>query len=337
MEAVLAVAVFLGIGALGTGAYLWLRSDDTPRQAEDSVVAPPSAQDTAEIEPAPSRDAPPVEAPSLNQVAWTLDAPMSLRAAARAWSVPKDTLQALNPGRGLDESLPAGTSVVVHDGSQGGSISIGPPNDGRLVRGMPLPEGDGWRLPDDRGRAFGTHATVASVVAALHAYQQRFPDAVPIQMGDLSARKGGRIYGHQSHQTGLDVDIRLVRDASGEGFDAARTWFLVKALVDGSGGDPVRAIFLNRTEQVWLRAAAEADVGAAEAARYFSLIRHEPGHTIHMHVRFKCASEHKRCVGYSLPDTDEQDTKPSRKLPSASAKRRRGRDKRPRLAPKKRN
>jgi murein endopeptidase len=124
---------------------------------------------------------------------------------------------------------------------------------------------------------------------------------------------------------------------STSGFDAGRNWFLVKTLIDEN---EVRAIFLNRTEQTWLRAAADADVGAASAERYFELIRHEPGHTIHMHVRFACSDEDKRCVGYSLPDSGE--TAPPEtvnklpgKLPSApSAKPAGGDSKRPRLLPK---
>jgi murein endopeptidase len=334
----LAGVVFVVLGALGVGAYLFLSSegvedDEVERASAEPSTATPSPSTTTAPNPAAEVVEP---APSTTRVVWTTPSSTSLSELSRVWSIPKDTLRSLNPSRALSETLAAGTSVVVHDETLGTSISIGPPNDGRLVRGVPLPEGAGWLLPEDRARAFGTAETVASITAALHRYRKRFPDAAPVQVGDLSARRGGRIYGHQSHQTGLDVDLRLVRDSSGEGFDAERTWFLVKTIVEGSGGSEVRAIFLNRTEQTWLREAAEADVGVAEAARVFELIRHEPGHTIHMHVRFRCAKEHKRCVGYSLPDTDEQDSKRTSKLPAGRAKPRRGKDKRPRLVPKKR-
>jgi|GEM_PF-1909667 len=288
-------AIFVVRGGCGDGT-----------QEEAPAPAEPVPDTSDEGAPEPPREVP----VGLDKVVWTTADGSTLSDLSKRWSIPRDTLTALNPKLAAD--IPAGTKVVVYSAAAGASVSIGPPNDGRLVRGVPLPEGRAWLPPEDRGRAFGTSETVAAVLAALQAYAQKFPDAAPIQMGDLSARRGGKIYGHQSHQSGRDVDIRLIHAADGESFDPTRNWFLVKTLIDG--GD-VRAIFLNRTEQAWLRAAAVDDVGEAQAQRYFSLISHEPGHTIHMHVRYACAKQDKRCVGYSMPDTDEQDPKKGAKLP----------------------
>jgi murein endopeptidase len=146
----------------------------------------------------------------------------------------------------------------------------------------------------------------------LDTYAVQYPDAAPIKLGEISARRGGPIYGHQSHQAGRDIDIRLVVDTEGNRFDPERNWFLVKTLIDGG---QVVAIFLNRTQQVWLRAAAEADVGAPEADRYFAFIKHEPGHTIHIHVRFRCPDSDYRCISYSLGEIDEEIAKVVSKLP----------------------
>lgn len=307
-ELVLAVVVFLGIlGAIAAAVVLGTGGDDETAEAETSeetsAVAEPEEAD-AEPEGAAPR--------SLKTIVWTTEAPATLDELARAWSIPKDTLAASNPKLSPDETLAAGTKVVVYRHTQGPSASIGPPNDGKLSGAMPLPEGKAWLMPEDRSRAFATTETIAAVVTALEAYGRQFPGAAPIQVGDLSARRGGSIYGHQSHQSGRDVDIRLILADDGEGFDAAKNWYLVKTLVDGGA---VREIFLNRSEQPWLRAAAEADVGVADATRYFELIEHEPGHTIHMHVRFDCPSADKRCVGYSMPGSDEGEADPVRKLP----------------------
>ncbi len=353
-EAVLAAVVFLVLAVLGAGAYFLTTSGDsetpvasaeesqakegdrpaTPEPPEKSAGAAPGA---APIETTPT-------APSLDTIVWTTSAASTLPELARAWSIPNTVLTTLNPGLPPRGPIEAGVRVVVHSKTLGASISIGPPNNGRLTRGVPLPESKAWALPEDRGRAFATAETIAAVTAGLHVYARQYPGAEPIQIGDLSARRGGKIYGHQSHQSGLDVDIRLIKSTTDDGFDAARNWFLVKTLIVGASGadeaaaverSNVRAIFLNRTEQTWLRAAAEADVGAVLAEQYFALIRHEPGHTIHMHVRFACAEQHKRCVGYSLPDSDEQDPKPAGKLPPGSgAKPGRGGTKRSRLTPK---
>jgi len=307
-ELALAIAVFLLIlGGIGAAVVLTSRSnDDAP--AEPLAPTPTPDEVPAQAEP-PKRSRAPR---SLETIAWTTESAATLDALAHAWTIPKDTLVALNPTLSAEQTLAAGTKVVVYSHTQGPSASIGPPNDGKLSGAMPLPEGKAWLMPEDRSRAFATTETIAAIVAGLEAYGRRFPDAPPIQVGDLSARRGGNIYGHQSHQSGRDVDIRLIHAEDGEGFDGPRTWFLVKTLIDDG---PVREIFLNRSEQPWLRAAAEADVGADEAARYFAIIEHEPGHTIHMHVRFDCPEEDKRCVGYSMPGSGEGESDPVRKLP----------------------
>lgn len=344
-EAVLAGVVFLFVAAIGVAAYLVLRGGDgdtdaVAQESETPAVETPAASDAppkptdAKPTAAPPRKRRPV--PSLDQVSWTVEAPATLKELSGAWSVPQDVLAKLNPKLPKRQKIEAGRPVVVYAKSLGASASIGPPNKGRLVWGVPLPENEAWLAPEDRTRAFATTETIASVVSGFYAYADQFPDAAPIVVGDLSARRGGKIYGHQSHQSGQDIDIRLVKDSTGDGFDAHRNWFLVKTLIDES---EVRAVFLNRTEQTWLRAAADADVGASAAERYFELIRHEPGHTIHMHVRFACSKEDKRCVGYSLPDTEEEDSKKVSKLPNKLPGAPRGNSsggssKRPRLVPK---
>jgi len=325
------IAAVLFIGALGGGAAAFFfatgDSDAAGTDASDDDVAktdPPSASEpdtdkqAATADPqagtdktnANAKPLEPVVPRTLDEVTWTTETDTTLEELKVTWGIPKTVLTQLNPK--LPRAIPTGTTLVVHAASLGASISIGPPNDGRLLRGVPLPQDDAWRLPDDRSRAFGTLETIKSITAAMDAYAQRFADAEPIQVGDLSRRKGGQISGHQSHQSGIDVDVRLVVDESGEGFDAERNWFLVKTLVDG--GD-IRAIFLNRTEQAWLREAAVADIGETAVDEYFALISHEPGHTYHMHVRFMCAKQDKRCVGFSQPDAGEHDTKRLKKLP----------------------
>ncbi len=330
LGAALAAILFLGILSLGAAAVVGAMPDDAetpdpttpvPSLPTDAPAASSSsasradAVDGVEARPVEGKSEAPATATPRDKIVWTTDAPSTLDDLARAWSIPRDVLTGLNPDLAAQGSIAAGTKVVVHSYTFPGSISVGSPNDGRLTNGVPLPEGDAWLMPVDRTRAFATLETVSALTTALETYGRRFPEADPIQIGDLSARKGGKLFGHDSHRTGRDVDIRLVRDASGEGFDAERNWFLVKTLVDGSD---VTAIFLNAKEQTWLRAAAEADVGANAAAPYFSLIRHEPGHTIHMHVRFGCpkGSSSYRCVAYPVPDSGEQAPKTASKLPS---------------------
>lgn len=250
---------------------------------------------------------------SLDKITWTVATPATFDVLAQSWSLPKESLVALNPKLSTTEPLAAGTRVVVHVGPITVSESVGPPNDGRLIAGVPFPEGRTWLLPPDRTRAYGTGETVVAVMMALDADATTYPDASPVQLGEISARRGGPIYGHQSHQAGRDIDIRLMIDKAGDRFDAKRNWSLIKTLIESG---EVVAIFLNRSQQVWLRAAAEADVGAAGADRYFAIISHESGHTIHMHVRFRCPDSDYRCVAYSLEESDAEVAKVLNKLPS---------------------
>ena len=312
LGAAVAAAIFVGVPSD--------ESEEPATQAsgpQSETAAAVDAQPAAQPAEAPVDAAQPKARPfdaglplSLDEIRWTTDASSTLQELSVVWSIPTDTLAQLNPNLPPQKALDVGVEVIVYTDSQGADFSIGAPNDGRLTRGVPLPESKTWHLPEDRTRAFATSETIAALTTSLQAYGQRFPDAEPVQVGDLSARRGGKISGHQSHQTGRDVDIRLITNAASGGFNAERNWFLVKNLIDS--GD-VRAIFLNATEQTWLRAAAVADVGAESAEPYFVRIDHEPGHTIHMHVRFACPKDHRRCVGYSQPDTDEQDSK--NKLP----------------------
>ena len=235
-ELALAIAVFLLIlGGVGAAVLLRARSndDDEAPMAETPEVAEVPSPAPAEPAEVPKRALTPR---SLETIRWTTETAATLDELARIWTIPTETLVALNPELSVEQALEAGTKVVVYSHTQGPSASIGPPNDGKLVGGMPLPEGKAWSMPDDRGRAFATTETIAAIVAGFEAYGRAFPEAAPIQVGDLSARRGGSISGHQSHQTGRDVDIRLVLAEAGEGFDGARTWFLVKTLIDGAGG-----------------------------------------------------------------------------------------------------
>jgi murein endopeptidase len=322
----LAAAVFLAVVAGGV-AYVvtTVRSEgpatadaaepivDASGSAPTQVANIPGVVEPAQAPALPDNTDHTDHARSLDKITWTVATPATLDELVQTWSLPRETLVALNPALPTVEPLAAGTQVVVHTGSIAMSESVGPPNDGRLIGGVPFPEGRTWLLPPDRSRAFGTGETIINVLAALDAYAATHPEAAPIQLGEISARKGGPIYGHQSHQAGRDIDIRLVIDEAGDRFDAERNWSLVKTLIEAG---EVVAMYLNRSQQVWLRAAAEADVGAAGADRYFAIIKHEPGHTIHIHVRFRCPDSDHRCVAYSLEETDAEVAKVLSKLPT---------------------
>mgnify|MGYP000296499627 FL=1 len=127
-----------------------------------------------------------------------------------------------------------------------------------------------------------------------------------MHVGDISARGGGPLKGHKSHQKGIDVDIGLVlkgedanetrfRTGRVDNLDVARTWALIKAFVDN---DDVRAVFLDYGLQKLLYEHAKkqkVSESTLEAlfqyprgrGRSYGIIRHWKGHKDHFHVRFR--------------------------------------------------
>jgi murein endopeptidase len=110
--------------------------------------------------------------------------------------------------------------------SQPRSRAIGKPWDGRLVRGVQLPEsGPGFlsyddlldRLPDRGWRRWGTDELVAMLEDVAAGFGEAHPNTPAVLIGDLSRPHGGPFgkryggLGHASHQNGLDADLYYPR------------------------------------------------------------------------------------------------------------------------------
>lgn len=106
------------------------------------------------------------------------------------------------------------------------SRSLGVPWDGRLLRGVQLPD-EGmtyftWdpvlkRSANRPWRRWGSDRLIRRLLRVLADYSDAHPDAPRVGVGDLSRRKGGVFderfggRGHASHQNGLDVDLYYPR------------------------------------------------------------------------------------------------------------------------------
>ncbi len=206
--------------------------------------------------------------------------------------------------------------VALHDAVRG--QSVGAPWDGQLQSPSRLPEGDGYHIRRP-WRSFGTERTVELVQRAITDTIEAFPDKHVLAIGDLSAEHGGQITEHHSHQSGRDADIGLYYKekpasypasfvaATEDNLDCAATWGLISAFVAEAGEDGgVQVMFLDfKVQGILYRWALEHDVSEAHLEHVFQfphgrgasagMIRHEPNHDNHLHVRFKCPSGDTSC------------------------------------------
>ncbi|MEM9458862.1 MAG: penicillin-insensitive murein endopeptidase [Myxococcota bacterium] len=192
-----------------------------------------------------------------------------------------------------------------------GAVGVGRPESGRLINGVQIPAGEGWRRKV-MAASYGTTYAVTNLVAALQQFRETSGAERPLLLGAMSRRHGGPLPGHRSHQTGREIDIRLPLTAEHPAWfpikpwrvDYEVLWALVMALSDTGG---VSVIFLDYELQKSLHEAAlKLEVEEAVRRRIIQwpqgrgadkgLVRHADGHERHMQVRFRCGPQETECV-----------------------------------------
>jgi murein endopeptidase len=125
---------------------------------------------------------------------------------------------------------PGGSSTGFEQVEQGlldaGSVSLGTPQRGALVRGVELPpEGTNFftwdfplkQSPNRPWRRWAAGRTIAILLAVIAEYRAAHPEAPRVGIADLSRPHGGDFgkrfggLGHASHQNGTDVDVLYPR------------------------------------------------------------------------------------------------------------------------------
>lgn len=179
-----------------------------------------------------------------------------------------------------------------------GSIAIGFADEGRVINPMQCPaaEGDHWLVvtPD---KAWGTAETIGYVTSAIKRVKELHPAAPPLRINNISARDGGYMRPHRSHQNGRDVDLGFyyptvdpirVRNRD-KVIDVGLNWELIKSLV-----------ILTDVEVVWvdqriINVLREYALASGEDPAWIdsifnagrkSLLQHARRHRDHFHVRF---------------------------------------------------
>ncbi len=211
--------------------------------------------------------------------------------------------------------------IVPGSGKTGRAIigqSVGLAHRGRLVNASRLRTGRGYHIRRPT-RAFGANHVVHAVERAVQVVRRRHPKVHALAIGDISAKKGGHISGHRSHQSGRDVDIGFYFKRRPKSYpkefvvgtkknlDLAATWTLVSTFAGMADADHgVERIFLGyEMQKVLYDYAKSRGVSKATLGRMFQyphgrgsasgIIRHEPAHNDHIHVRFKCPAGDKDC------------------------------------------
>lgn len=128
---------------------------------------------------------------------------------------------------------------------------------------------------------WGTAAAIGQMEAAAASFRATGHGRVAV--GDIGREHGGDIAGHQTHEVGLDVDVRPIRDAENQctwgtnwryaSYDRTATRALIKAIRATAPGH-VKLIFFN--DPVLIREGL---------TRWFS------GHDDHIHIRY-CEKAH---------------------------------------------
>jgi murein endopeptidase len=196
--------------------------------------------------------------------------------------------------------------------------SLGAPWAGRLREAAELQEGPGYYIRRP-WRAFGTRPMVSILERVIADVADRYYDTHEIAIGDLSAESGGRITDHSSHQSGRDVDVGLIFKrkppayplwfvvGTAENLDLEATFVLVEELAKTSteaGG--VQMIFLDfKVQGLLYNWGLENGEDPGYLAKLFQfphgrgesigIVRHEPNHADHLHVRFRCPPTDSLC------------------------------------------
>ncbi len=192
--------------------------------------------------------------------------------------------------------------------------SLGAPWAGKLREATQLPDGDGYHIRRP-WRSFGTRSTVEAVYHIIGVVREKFPDMHVLAVGDISAEHGGRITDHSSHQSGRDIDIGLIYYKKPAGYpdsfivanennlDCEATYALID---EAAKTGRVQMMFLDYKLQglivEWARA---NDIDEDHLDKLFQythgrgtsvgMVRHEPNHADHLHVRFKCPGGDTAC------------------------------------------
>ncbi|WP_438040089.1 penicillin-insensitive murein endopeptidase [Sorangium sp. So ce128] len=224
-----------------------------------------------------------------------------------------------------DDASRAERGGTAEDADERKLLSKGAPNRGRLTGAVRLRSSRHLKTREG-ARTWGLPVLVKTLRRAAFQVAKKHGDSA-LLVGDLSARTGGALDGHNSHQTGRDADVGFyVVNSKGKNlrtdrfvafddegnaiglpgarFDDARNWALVQALLEDRQAG-VKYLFVTDALRARLLAHAAkkrvpADLRARAAAAMMSP-RDADLHNDHFHIRVMCPpSMRGACIEESL-------------------------------------
>jgi murein endopeptidase len=227
---------------------------------------------------------------------------------ASRYGLTTEALARLNPGISGGRVDDGDELIIYKFDPERRSRSVGRASGGGLANGVPMPDGQFWRVRE-RETSFGTETTINELVAALAHVGNELPGGTRVIIGDLSRPQGRPLSPHLSHQSGRDADVgyylrgvgpqRAFDAASRSTLDVARQWAQIRFLLERG---TVERIFMDYSLQIPLvQYARRIGEDPAYLARVFEyggegdIITHSPGHRDHIHIRFRCDAWDKAC------------------------------------------
>lgn len=217
--------------------------------------------------------------------------------------------------------------------------SVGSPTEGKLEGAVRLDESRSLRCVGEQRWALPGLVTLLK--RAAERVHKRHPDA-KLTVGDLSAKHGGDLEGHRSHESGRDVDLGFYLTSGGKGvltkyfakidedgrvvdmksarFDDERNWRLVEALLTERSARVTRIFIAAHLEQRLLATAARLKAPRwlrDRAAEALFVPKGVLPHDDHFHVRVACPSGQRQCV--EAPTPRKRRAKPAKLASRAGA------------------
>jgi len=234
---------------------------------------------------------------------------------ARRLKIPLKRLKRWNRYRIRRGLLRPGQRLIYLKRGSASSSSIGAPFRGRLMNGVQLRSGPGYRVRSPL-YAWGTDETVRYIVNSIACFRAKHPKAPKVVIADMSKRYGGKLKRHKSHRSGRDADIGVfvtrgnsetdIPDHRACDLNVPLTWDLMKCFFDTG---KVLYIFLDYRMQGRIYKYLKAHPNKIPKGytlkniieypkgkhSHSGVIRYEPGHRSHFHVRFVCPKGDGAC------------------------------------------